>query len=1596
MPDFFYAVTVYLSSCPAGRYSSTGYEPCNRCPFHTYKADEGAGNCTECPDNLKTLRSGRTSSDDCLDLCPPGTYSSAGIQPCLDCPFHHYKSFEGAGNCTKCPEKKITLTNGTSCPAGRYSSTGYEPCNRCPFHTYKADEGAGNCTECPDNLKTLRSGRTSSDDCLDLCPPGTYSSAGIQPCLDCPFHHYKSFEGAGNCTKCPEKKITLTNGTSCPAGRYSSTGYEPCNRCPFHTYKADEGAGNCTECPDNLKTLRSGRTSSDDCLGTYNLLSSWKVFLKGYEPCNRCPFHTYKADEGAGNCTECPDNLKTLRSGRTSSDDCLDLCPPGTYSSAGIQPCLDCPFHHYKSFEGAGNCTKCPEKKITLTNGTSCPAGRYSSTGYEPCNRCPFHTYKADEGAGNCTECPDNLKTLRSGRTSSDDCLDLCPPGTYSSAGIQPCLDCPFHHYKSFEGAGNCTKCPEKKITLTNGTSCPAGRYSSTGYEPCNRCPFHTYKADEGAGNCTECPDNLKTLRSGRTSSDDCLDLCPPGTYSSAGIQPCLDCPFHHYKSFEGAGNCTKCPEKKITLTNGTSCPAGRYSSTGYEPCNRCPFHTYKADEGAGNCTECPDNLKTLRSGRTSSDDCLDLCPPGTYSSAGIQPCLDCPFHHYKSFEGAGNCTKCPEKKITLTNGTSCPAGRYSSTGYEPCNRCPFHTYKADEGAGNCTECPDNLKTLRSGRTSSDDCLDLCPPGTYSSAGIQPCLDCPFHHYKSFEGAGNCTKCPEKKITLTNGTSCPAGRYSSTGYEPCNRCPFHTYKADEGAGNCTECPDNLKTLRSGRTSSDDCLDLCPPGTYSSAGIQPCLDCPFHHYKSFEGAGNCTKCPEKKITLTNGTSCPAGRYSSTGYEPCNRCPFHTYKADEGAGNCTECPDNLKTLRSGRTSSDDCLDLCPPGTYSSAGIQPCLDCPFHHYKSFEGAGNCTKCPEKKITLTNGTSCPAGRYSSTGYEPCNRCPFHTYKADEGAGNCTECPDNLKTRSGRTSSDDCLASCPAGRYSSTGYEPCNRCPFHTYKADEGAGNCTECPDNLKTLRSGRTSSDDCLDLCPPGTYSSAGIQPCLDCPFHHYKSFEGAGNCTKCPEKKITLTNGTSCPAGRYSSTGYEPCNRCPFHTYKADEGAGNCTECPDNLKTLRSGRTSSDDCLDLCPPGTYSSAGIQPCLDCPFHHYKSFEGAGNCTKCPEKKITLTNGTSCPAGRYSSTGYEPCNRCPFHTYKADEGAGNCTECPDNLKTLRSGRTSSDDCLDICPPGTHSSAGIQPCLDCPFHHYKSFEGAGNCTKCPEKKITLTNGTSCPAGRYSSTGYEPCNRCPFHTYKADEGAGNCTECPDNLKTLRSGRTSSDDCLGTYNLSSWKVSSTGYEPCNMSLFPTKLMKDVTECPDNLKTLGSGRTSSDDCLDLCPPGTYSSAGIQPCVDCPFHRYKSFAGPGNCTECPGNWITLTNGTPCPAGRYSSTGYEPCGNCPFHTYKADAGAGNCTECPDNLKTLRSGRTSSDDCLDIAEDIKIKMPDFLYAVIVYLCRSLSSWNPPVQLEGIPQQAMSRVETVPIIPTKLMQEPETVQNVQTI
>ena len=57
---------ILIESCLPGRFSTTGYAPCQLCPNNFYQSSRGQTECEPCPEEHGTQYKGSTSLSDCI------------------------------------------------------------------------------------------------------------------------------------------------------------------------------------------------------------------------------------------------------------------------------------------------------------------------------------------------------------------------------------------------------------------------------------------------------------------------------------------------------------------------------------------------------------------------------------------------------------------------------------------------------------------------------------------------------------------------------------------------------------------------------------------------------------------------------------------------------------------------------------------------------------------------------------------------------------------------------------------------------------------------------------------------------------------------------------------------------------------------------------------------------------------------------------------------------------------------------------------------------------------------------------------------------------------------------------------------------------------------------------------------------------------------------------------------------------------------------------------------------------------------------------------------------------------------------------------
>lgn len=199
-------------ACPAGWVSTNGKFPnCQVCPKGTYQNKPSRKVCKPCPSNTTTDELAAVSKKQCIPVndsdegtpCEAGSYSSTGYSPCEPCSIGYYSV--NTTTCKKCPSRRTTVSVGAThkrnctkpknivlCPQGSISSSGHQPCSKCPIGYHQPYQGERVCAKCPEGLSNKAEGAI---DCIN-----------VTETLETTFNHtcattkYKKLKGTNNLT----------------------------------------------------------------------------------------------------------------------------------------------------------------------------------------------------------------------------------------------------------------------------------------------------------------------------------------------------------------------------------------------------------------------------------------------------------------------------------------------------------------------------------------------------------------------------------------------------------------------------------------------------------------------------------------------------------------------------------------------------------------------------------------------------------------------------------------------------------------------------------------------------------------------------------------------------------------------------------------------------------------------------------------------------------------------------------------------------------------------------------------------------------------------------------------------------------------------------------------------------------------------------------------------------------------------------------------------------------------------------------------------------------------------------------------------------
>jgi hypothetical protein len=867
--------------------------------------------------------------------------------------------------------------------------------------------------------------------------------------------------------------------------------------------------------------------------------------------------------------------------------------------------------------------------------------------------------------------------------SGNDECVDVCPLGTYESGGTcaNVCVGERSYVNLTDNGAGSCVAdCRNLSPPRFNIVS-HIGYRDECGDE-CDQSSGYPYNDN---GTCaSSCPAERPYIYTGGICVDDCTTPYPPLFNPVEGQYYCVDdCLDLHYHLDEG--------------TCVTSCPSQR---------------PYANPSSANNWHWVPFG--------TCVADCRLLNPARNNSQIGVYRCVDdCSGTHYDM--DVGTCARsCPSQrpyvhsigendppvKLCVADCRLLNPARFNLPfGYYECvDDCGYIDYNIDEGT--CVDsCPSQRPYVNSSMGGSygtcvADCRLLNPARiTAPTAYPYPqCVDrCSDSHFDIDEGT--CVdSCPSQRpyVNSSMGGSygtcvadCrllnPARINAPTAYpypQCVDRCSDSHFDIDGGA--CvTSCPSQRPYINRSMegphgTCVADCRLLKPArlNAWINGYLQCVDDCGVGHYDTDEGM-----CAD---------SCPSHRPYENPYVDINSTPIYPIKC---VANCSALsPPRVLALNYYRM---ECRDNCSGFTVTSGTA----------YISWEYAGKCeATCPEARpwkstdsvdiprqcvancselvparIRPSTGNICVTGCRFSDEYIDSGVCvaqcpverPYFTNDTWECTASCDELdPPRVLDAAGTW----CVASCPPDHYVLNGKCSYN-CEGSTWYEDEVSGTCVaDCrdlvPPRLNTVNSTSPIRHRCEDACLSGFNLNGDCV--TTCPSG-YTADIGANRCVNaCGDHCVTCASATICSS----------CEASVGTRYYAQGGVCSETCVSGTLKLIRDHVGS---CVIDCPDGTYQ-VGQDRCDSCHTScHTCTDLAATSCTSCNGKTRHLTLD----------------GRCELHL--APGGLCDSTKYP-----------SSQDCAYACLDGVCCAAPVPWCTRCAV-------GTGKCSACAAGK-PLRNG----------------------------------------------------------------------------------------------------------------------------------------------------------------------------------------------------------------------------------------------------------------------------------
>ncbi|XP_078611237.1 uncharacterized protein LOC144881802 isoform X2 [Branchiostoma floridae x Branchiostoma japonicum] len=717
----------------------------------------------------------------------------------------------------------------------------------------------------------------------------------------------------------------------------------------------------------------------------------------------------------------------------------------------------------------------------------------------------------------------------------------------------------------------DCPKGYAEQPDSMNCVGCPTGTYYDEGADDCLKCSVGFYQDEEGQFQCKTCPLGTSTVDEGARNLTECLDLCPPGSYSNTRVVPCTKCDIGYYQEQEGHTSCNRCNASFSTMTIGSTsgsdckefCPAGTYSDNGFVQCSPCPRRYYQPSIGQQQCLLCPGMTTTLSEGTMSSSNCieLDACVSNPCGNGGVCNrliegyacvCLS-GFTGYNCEVNIDDCARNP-----CVNNAACVDGidNYScvcSHGYTG-NTC-------EEDIDDCQHLPCRNNGACEDRVGSFICH--CQPGFVGDT-CEITVDACYHH--ECKNSANCvSQATSYECVCPNGFT---GDLCETNIDDCRGNPcLHNGVCVDGVMDFT-C---LCTMGYMGSLCEVDVDLCDSGPCLNSGT--CVDL---------GDDFACQCVEG----LSGKTCESAR------DPCSPQPCLN------GGSCTVQPhtgDYVCSCAQGFAGMQCEIDIneCASGPCSNDAI--CLD-GINHYSCActngfvghnceEAVDHCASAPcgnnSTCLSERDGYRCicpptATGPTCGTPVDPCTSAPClnnGSCVVDDNGYTCYCSPD-FTGPTCDTEEDSCEDDpCANGGLCTDGFGTFScACPdgYTGFTCEQEIDECTSNPCQNSGVCVDKEAGYDCL--CPKGTSGNYCEENFDDC--HNVTCLNG-GSC-------IDLVSAFLCNCspgyeGKFCESEINECNIYPCRNARSCRDLLNDYECEcEPGWTGKNCETNIDDCF------------------------------------------------------------------------------------------------------------------------------------------------------------------------------------------------------------------------------------------------------------------------------------------------------------------------------------------------------------------------------------------------------------------------------------